>query len=585
MSENYIRNFSIIAHIDHGKSTLADRFMELCGITLKHEQALDAMELEREKGITIKAKAIRMYKEFNGAKYELNLIDTPGHVDFSYEVSRALYSSDGAILLIDGTQGIQAQTVAHFMYAKNLQKKIIPAINKIDLAQCDIDGTKKALKEILGINESVSLVSAKKGINVEELLNRVIVEIPPFIPQNETKALIFDSFFDDFKGCGAFVKVFGGSLTKNQEVYLKVAGIKTKIIEVGYKVFDYHPQDELKAAEVGYVIMSIKDPSKILVGDTITLDPKIYIEGFISLKPYVYAGLFPQNPSGYEALKKSLNKLWLTDSAIKLEPLNSKTLGGGFLAGFLGMLHLEITVERLKREFLQDVIVTSPTVKFRALTNKGLLEFHSPTQLENLNVKEFYELMAKIRIVTPFEYMSKVIDFIRSSRAINIKPRVYGKDAIIEALIPYSEIIFDFHDTLKSITKGYATYDYEIGDYIKSELKVIDILVHGEKVEVLSFIAHESRINKKVEAILEKLKNEIPRHLFEVKIQAVADGRVIKSVKIPPISKDVTAKCYGGDITRKMKLWEKQKEGKKKLKKFGKVDIPVEAFYKVLKLS
>ncbi|MCS7184647.1 MAG: translation elongation factor 4 [bacterium] len=587
MFENYIRNFSIIAHIDHGKSTLADRLLEICGINVKSDQALDMMQLEREKGITIKAKAIRMYKEYNNVTYELNLIDTPGHVDFSYEVSRALYAADGAILLVDGTQGIQAQTVAHFEVAKKLGKKIIPVINKIDLKQCDVEGTKSMIKNILGIDSEVSLISAKIGTNVPKLLERIIKEIPPFKPNGDKlQAIIFDSFYDDFKGCGAYIKVLGGKIRKNYEVYLVKSKTKAKVVEVGYKVFEYKAVDELNAAEVGYVILNIKDPSKILVGDTISSTPDDAVEGFKELKPFVFAGIYPLSPSEYENLKKALYKLWLTDSAIKLEPQNSKTLGAGFNVGFLGMLHLEITIERLKREYNQDVFITSPTVKFKALTQKGEKEFSTPLELGNEIVKKFYELYAKIKILTPFEYMSSVIDLIREFRAVEIKPYVYqNMNSVIEAYMPYSEIIFEFHDKLKSVTKGYATYDYEITDYRPSELKKVEILVHNEPVEVLSFIAHESRIYKRIEVLLEKLRNEIPRHLFEVKIQARVDGRIVRSVSIAPLRKDVTAKCYGGDITRKMKLWQKQKEGKKKLKAFGKVDIPIEVFYDILKVK
>ncbi len=595
-----IRNFSIIAHIDHGKSTLADRVIEITKAIPQREmkeQFLDAMELERERGITIKAKAVRMgYKAKNGTEYLFNLIDTPGHVDFSYEVSRALYACEGVILLVDATQGVEAQTLAHAHLAISLGLKIIPVINKVDLEHSDVETTQEQIWEILKNPVDCTLVSAKTGKNVDELLERIVKEIPH--PQggvnNELRALVFDSVYDSYKGVIVYVRMFDGKIKKGDIITLYSTSKNYKVEEIGYLTPDMKQSDSLYAGEVGYIIAGIKDIHDIKIGDTIFHKDKNItpLEGFKDVKPVVFAGIFPVNTSDYNQLKAAIEKLNLTDSSFTYQGEVSKALGFGFRVGFMGLLHLDIIRQRIEREFNVPLIVTNPNVIYKVKSKVNLnsketklVEVRNPSEFPHYGeVLEVFEPYVNARIITPLEFMESVIILLKDKRGIHKKiDYISSKRVVLEYELPLSEIIMDFYDKLKSSSKGYASFDYEYSEYKSSDIVKVEILIHGEVVDALSFMVHRSKAQFASREICERLKKIIPRHLFEVAIQARVDGRVIARESISALRKDVLAKCYGGDITRKRKLLEKQKEGKRRMKLVGNVEIPQEAFINVLK--
>ncbi|MCM8823571.1 MAG: translation elongation factor 4 [Candidatus Omnitrophica bacterium] len=593
---SYIRNFCIIAHIDHGKSTLADRFLELSGVVDKRkvsEQMLDSMELERERGITIKAKAVSLNYSYQGKNYVLNLIDTPGHVDFTYEVAKSLRASEGAILLVDASQGVEAQTVANFYLALENNLKIIPVINKIDLPNADVDRTINQLQDIFGFKpEEVSLVSAKEGKGIDSVIKRIIEELPPPSGDKDKplKAILFDTGLDPYRGIILFIRIFQGKLRTGEEILFMHRNRRYKVEELG--VFTLNPikKEELVCGEVGYLYCNIKDPQEVDTGDTITspLNPvDAPFEGHKKLTPMVFCGIFPSSPADYLSLKEAMEKMRLSDPSFVYEPDNLGSLGYGFRCGFLGLLHMDIIQERLEREFGLDLIITSPNVLYKVKTNKGeLIDVESPHQLPPPNnIEEMLEPFTKVSIITPLEYMETICDFSKSRRGNFLNMDYLGKDRLnIVFELPLSEIIVDFYDKIKSITKGYASIDYTFIGYRKTEIVKIDILFNKKKMEAFSLLVNKENSYNRARAVVDKLKELIPRQMFEVNIQAAIGSNIIASAKISPLRKNVTAKCYGGDITRKRKLWERQKEGKKKLKQLGNIQVPKEAFLEVLKV-
>ncbi len=597
--KKFIRNFSIIAHIDHGKSTLADRLIEMTGVLSKREmesQVLDNMDIERERGITIKSQAVRMkYKAKDGNEYEFNLIDTPGHVDFNYEVSRSLAACDGAILVVDSSQGVEAQTLANVYLALDNNLEILPVINKIDLPNARPDEVKKEIEDIIGIPaEDAPCISAKSGLNVEEVLERIVTDIPA--PQGDEngnlKCLIFDSVYDNYKGAIAYVRVKDGTVKVGDEILLMAAKKSFTVTEVGYfEPGEYLPGDELRAGEVGYIAASIKSLSDIRVGDTITLKNKPAdkpLPGYKKVNPMVYCGLYPVDGGDYENLKVALEKLQLNDAALEYEPETSTALGFGFRCGFLGLLHLEIIEERLDREFDLSLITTSPSVIYKVHKTDGeIIELYNPSDLPKPNEISFIEEpMVKAEIITPRDYVGNVMEICQNRRGIYIDMKYLDENRVTLIYeMPLNEIIYDFFDNLKSRTKGYASFDYEFKEYKRSELVKLDIHVNGEGVDALSFIVHKDSSYERGKKMIEKLKTVIPRQLFSIPLQAVVGGKIIARETISAMRKDVLAKCYGGDITRKKKLLEKQKKGKKKMRQIGSVDIPQEAFLSVLKLD
>lgn len=597
--QKYIRNFSIIAHIDHGKSTLADRLIELTGVLSKREmesQVLDNMEIERERGITIKAQSVRMkYKAKDGNEYTLNLIDTPGHVDFNYEVSRSLAACDGAILIVDSTQGVEAQTLANVYLAIDNNLEILPVINKVDLASARPEETKKEIEDIIGIPaEDSPCISAKTGLNVEEVLERIVKDLP--CPKGDVngknKCLIFDSYYDNYKGAVAYVRVMDGSVKVGDEIYLMASKKVFTVTEVGYFVpGSYMPINEIKAGEVGYIAASIKSLSEIHVGDTITLNSNradIPLKGYKKVQPMVYCGIYPVDGSQYEALKVALEKLQLNDAALEFEQETSNALGYGFRCGFLGLLHLEIIEERLDREFDLGLITTAPSVIYKVhKTNGEVLEIYNPGDLPPQNEIDFMEEpIVTANILTPKDYVGGIMEMCQNRRGIYIDMKYLDENRVTLIYeMPLNEIIYDFFDNLKSKTKGYASFDYELKEYRPAKLVKLDILLNGETVDALSFIVHKDMAYTRGRKMVEKLKKVIPRHLFTIPIQAVIGGTIIARETISALRKDVLAKCYGGDITRKKKLLEKQKRGKEKMRQIGKVELPQEAFLSVLKLD
>jgi GTP-binding protein LepA len=589
-----IRNFSIVAHVDHGKSTLADRLLEYTGAVSRRElkeQMLDTLEIERERGITIKLQAVRM--EYKG--YLLHLIDTPGHVDFSYEVSRALAACEGAILLVDATQGIEAQTVANFWKAVEQDLVIIPVINKIDLPAAEPERVKKQIEDILGLDgDDVILASAKEGIGVEEILNAIIERIPPpkGDPRAPLKALIFDSYYDPYRGAVAFVRVFEGEVKPGTRIKLFSTGKEFEVTEVGAQTPKMTKFEELSAGEVGYIAASIKDVRDIRVGDTIT-DAKRHadspVPGFRPAKPMVFAGLYPSEGYTFEELRDALEKYAINDAAIYYEPETSPALGMGFRVGFLGLLHMEIVQERLEREYGVGLITTAPSVVYRVRFKNGTVkEIKNPSELpENWGIIEaIEEPFVSITIITPKEYVGSIMNLCQEKRGIQKSFKYLDPNtAMLEYEMPLSEILLDFHDKIKSLSRGYASYDYEFIGYREEDLVRLNIFINNEPVDALSFIVHRDKAYRRARQLVEKLKDTIPRQLFEVKVQAGIGSKIIASERIPPLRANVTAKCYGGDITRKKKLLEKQKEGKKRLKQFGKVELPQEAFLSVLKVD
>ncbi|EDM22844.1 translation elongation factor 4 [Caminibacter mediatlanticus] len=592
--QDKIRNFSIIAHIDHGKSTLADRLIEFCGGISereKEDQLLDTMDIEKERGITIKAQSVRL--EYKG--YILNLIDTPGHVDFSYEVSKSLKSSEGALLVVDATQGVEAQTLANVYMAIENDLEIIPVINKIDLPSADPDRVAEEIESTIGIDASEAiLVSAKTGQGIEELLDAIIERIPApkGNPDAPTKALIYDSWFDNYLGAICLVRVFDGSIKKGDEVLVMGTGKKHKVLELFYP----HPikklkTDEIKTGEIGVVVMGLKNVADIRVGDTITnaKNPaKEPAAEFEEAKSFVFAGIYPIDTDKYDDLRDALEKLKLNDSSITFEPETSQALGFGFRVGFLGMLHMEVIKERLEREFGIELIATAPSVTYRVkLTDGSEIEISNPSELPPPNkIDKIYEPYVKATILTPSEFVGNLIQFLNEKRGVQIKMEYLSPERVLlEYELPLNEIVTDFYDKLKTLTKGYASFDYEPIGYKESDLVKMDIRVAGEPVDALSIIVPKDKAEKRGRELIKVMKELIPRQLFEVAIQASIGNKIIARETVKALRKDVTAKCYGGDISRKRKLLEKQKKGKKRMKAIGKVNIPQEAFLSVLKID
>lgn len=595
----YIRNFSIIAHIDHGKSTLADRMIEMTGVLSQREmesQVLDNMEIEKERGITIKAQSVRMkYKAKDGIEYIFNLIDTPGHVDFNYEVSRSLAACDGAILIVDSTQGVEAQTLANAYLAIDNNLEILPVINKVDLASSRPDEVKKEIEDIIGIPaEEAPCISAKTGLNVEQVLEKIVTDLPsPKGDENaKTKCLIFDSYYDNYKGAVAYIRIFDGKIKIGDEIKLMSSGQTFIVSEVGYFApGEYVPCQELKAGEVGYVAASIKSLSEIHVGDTITLKNNpadLPLPGYKKVTPMVYCGIYPIDGSEYEDLKIALEKLKLNDAALEFEQETSAALGFGFRCGFLGLLHLEIIEERLDKEFDLGLITTAPSVIYKVhKTNGTVLDVYNPSDLPPQGeISSIEEPIVEANIITPKDYVGGIMEMCQKRRGIYVDMKYLDENRVsLIYEMPLNEIIYDFFDNLKSKTKGYASFDYEFKEYRQSKLVRLDIRVNGENVDALSLIVHKDMAYNRGRKVVEKLKTVIPRHLFTIPLQAVVGGTVIARETISALRKDVLAKCYGGDITRKKKLLEKQKRGKEKMRQIGKVEMPQEAFLSVLKLD
>ena len=592
--QDKIRNFSIIAHIDHGKSTLADRLIEFCGgITdrEKTDQLLDTMDIEKERGITIKAQSVRL----NYKGYVLNLIDTPGHVDFSYEVSKSLKSSEGALLVVDATQGVEAQTLANVYLAVENDLEIIPVINKIDLPSAEPERVAEEIEQTIGIDATDAvLVSAKSGIGIEELLDAIVERIPaPKGDENApTKALIYDSWFDNYLGAICLVRIFDGSIKKGEEVLVMGTGKKHKVLDLFYP----HPikkisTNEIKTGEIGVVVMGLKNVADIRIGDTITSAKNPAIEPadeFEEAKSFVFAGIYPIDTDKYDELRDALEKLQLNDSSITYEPETSQALGFGFRVGFLGMLHMEVVKERLEREFGIELIATAPSVTYKVkLTDGSEKEISNPSELpEPAKIDKIYEPYVKATILTPNEYVGNLIGFLNDKRGVQLKMEYLSPERVLlEYELPLNEIVTDFYDKLKTITRGYASFDYEPIGYKEGDLVKMDIRVAGEVVDALSIIVSKDKAERKGRELIKVMKELIPRQLFEVAIQASIGNKIIARETVKALRKDVTAKCYGGDISRKRKLLEKQKEGKKRMKSIGKVNIPQEAFLSVLKID
>ena len=597
--KKYIRNFSIIAHIDHGKSTLADRLIEMTGVLTKREmeeQVLDNMDIERERGITIKSQAVRMkYKAKDGHVYELNLIDTPGHVDFNYEVSRSLAACDGAVLVVDASQGVEAQTLANVYLAIDNNLEIVPVINKVDLPNARPDEVKKEIEDIIGIPAmDAPCISAKTGLNVEQVLERIVTDIPaPTGDENAPlQALIFDSIYDNYQGAIAYCRIKNGTVKVGDTIRLMATGKTFAVTEVGYfEPGSYSPTDQLIAGEVGYIAASIKSLSDIRVGDTITIDDRPAekpLPGYKKVNPMVYCGLYPVDGSDYENLKIALEKLKLNDAALEFEQETSAALGFGFRCGFLGLLHLEIIEERLDREFDLSLITTSPSVIYKVYKTDGtMLEIYNPSDLPKPDeISRIEEPFVEAEILTPKEFVGNIMEICQNRRGIYVDMKYLDESRVTLIYeLPLNEIIYDFFDKLKSKTKGYASFDYELKEYRPSSLVKLDILVNGENVDALSFIVHRDSAYDRGKKMIEKLKEVIPRQLFTIPLQAAIGGKIIARETISAMRKDVLAKCYGGDVTRKKKLLEKQKRGKKKMREIGNVEIPQEAFLSVLKLD
>ncbi|HKT13437.1 MAG TPA: translation elongation factor 4 [Terriglobia bacterium] len=594
----YIRNFSIVAHIDHGKSTLADRLLELTGTVAKRKmeaQVLDSMDLERERGITIKAHAVRLlYKARDGNEYQLNLIDTPGHVDFSYEVSRSLSACEGALLVIDASQGVEAQTLANAQLAMNNDLEIVPVINKIDLPGADVEETCRQIEQTLAIDSSDAiLISAKQGTGIEEVLEAIVARIPAPTgsPEAPLQALIFDSWFDSYRGVVVLARVVQGTLVPGMKIRLWSNNQAFTVEELGILTPAAVPVESLHAGEVGFVIANIKRVADTKIGDTITEDDRPAAEplpGFEDIKPMVFAGLYPVEASEYESLRDALEKLRLNDSSLFYEPENSVALGFGFRCGFLGLLHMEIVQERLEREFKLNLITTAPGVRYRVTTKSGVVqEIDNPTRFPEPNeVAKIEEPVITVLILTHDEYLGGILSLAEEKRGIQKGfEYVAQKRVLLTYEVPLNEVVLDFYDRLKSVSRGYASLDYHFSGYWESNLVKVDLLVAGEVVDALSFVCHRDQAQVRARALCEKMRKLIPRQMFEVAIQASIGSKIIARENVPAMRKNVLAKCYGGDITRKRKLLEKQKEGKRRMKRVGKVDIPQEAFLAVLRVN
>jgi GTP-binding protein LepA len=591
-----IRNFCIIAHIDHGKSTLADRLLEMTGTLTDrqmHAQVLDNMDLEREKGITIKSHAIQMNYKLDGKEYILNLIDTPGHVDFSYEVSRSIAACEGALLIVDAAQGIQAQTISNLYLALEHNLEIIPVLNKIDLPAAMPDEVTDQIVELIGCpRESVIQASAKEGIGIEAILKAVVsrVPAPKGDPKAPLQAMIFDSVFNSFRGVEVYFRVFNGTIRKNDKVMFVNAGTQYNADEIGILKLDKIPRAEISTGDVGYLISGIKVAKEVKVGDTITLveDPGEAIKGFEDVKPMVFAGIYPVDTSEFEELRASMEKLQLNDASLVWTPETSAALGFGFRCGFLGMLHMEIIQERLEREFGMTVITTVPSVKFTAkLTNGKVIEINAPSEMPDPTAIDYIEEpFIRAQIITKSEFIGPIIGLCMDRRGL-IKNQMYLTSDRVELTfeMPLAEIVFDFFDKLKTISKGYASLDYHLLDSRESDLVKLDVQLNGEKIDALSAIVHRNKAQEWGRKLCEKLKELIPRHMFEVAIQAAIGQKIVARETLSAIRKNVLAKCYGGDISRKRKLLEKQKKGKKRMRQVGNVEIPQEAFMAVLKID
>ena len=596
MDKNLIRNFSIIAHIDHGKSTLADRILQFTGAISErefHDQLLDDMDLERERGITIKASAVRInYKAKDGNTYELNLIDTPGHVDFTYEVSKSIGACEGALLVVDASQGVEAQTVANLYLAMEHNLLIIPVINKIDLTNAQVDKVKHEISEILGLDSSgIILASAKLGKGTEDILEAVVKKIPPPTGEvtNPLQALIFDSKFDTYKGVVILLRLMNGSVQKGMKVMTMANKNFYEVQEVGVFNPRQTPVEKLSCGEVGYITCNIRDARDVFVGDTVTdaENPASQpLAGYKKVHPMVFSGIYPANSADFPSLKEAMEKMRLSDASFIYEPEKSVSLGMGFRCGFLGLLHMEIIQERLEREFDLNLVVTTPSVIYKITRKTGEnLDIDNPMKLPNpADIEEVKEPYVRAYIISPKECIGNILELSESRRGAYISTEYLNEDRVqIIYDLPLSEIIVDFYDKIKSVTRGYGSLDYELLDYRPTKIVKLDILINGEIYDAFSSIVYKDRAYAKGKAIIEKLKETIPRHLFQIILQASIGGQVIARETIKAIGKNVTAKCYGGDITRKRKLWEKQKAGKKRMKQFGKIEIPQEAFFAALK--
>ncbi len=595
MKQENIRNFSIIAHIDHGKSTLADRILEITGGVEKRElkeQMLDSMDIERERGITIKLNAVELKYKYKGEEYMLHLIDTPGHVDFSYEVSRSLAACEGAILVVDAAQGIEAQTLANLYLALENDLTIIPVINKIDLPNADIPKVKEEIKSVLGFkDEDIILCSGKTGEGVRELIEAVIERINPPKIDNDgpTRALIFDSLYDAYRGVIVSIKVVSGSINLKDTIEFLATKEQFEVVELGKNTPKMSLRNELKSGEVGWVSAAIKSIEGVKVGDTLTVKRNradTQLAGYKPMKPMVYSGLFPIEPNKYEALKDALEKLKLNDAALAIEPETSDALGFGFRCGFLGLLHMDVIEERIRREFGIDIIATSPSVIYKVnLTNGDTIEIDSPNKMpDRATIRSIEEPYIRTNILVPIDYIGSIMNLCQDKRGIFENTEYIDSTRVnIHYYLPLSEIVYDFFDKLKSSTKGYASFDYELSGYRESDLVKMDILLNGEMVDALSLVVHKDYAYIRGKAIVENLKEIIPRQMFQVPIQASIGSKIIARETISAMRKNVLAKCYGGDISRKRKLLEKQKEGKKKMKMIGRVELPSEAFLSILK--
>ena len=598
-NQSHIRNFCIVAHIDHGKSTLADRIIERTGLLTSREmqaQVLDNMDLERERGITIKAQTVRIvYKAKNGEEYIFNLIDTPGHVDFNYEVSRSLAACEGAILIVDAAQGIEAQTLANCYLALDHDLEIMPVINKIDLPSAEPERVKEEIEDIIGLDASdAPLISAKMGTNIDEVLEQIISKIPApnGDPDASLQALIFDSIYDAYKGVIIFCRIFDGTVRKGQQILMMATGAKAEVVEVGiFGAGQFIPTDELSAGMVGYITASLKNVQDTRVGDTVTLasDPcKEALPGYKKVQPMVYCGLYPSDGAKYPDLRDALEKLQLNDAALQFEAETSVALGFGFRCGFLGLLHLEIVQERLEREYNLDLVTTAPGVIYHVYkTNGEMIEVTNPSNLPDPSeIEHMEEPVVTAEIMVTTEYVGAIMNLCQERRGVYLGMEYLEETrAVLKYELPLNEIIYDFFDALKSRSRGYASLDYEMKGYVPSNLVKLDILINREEIDALSFILHADTAYERGRKMCEKLKKEIPRQLFEIPIQAAIGSKIIARETVKAMRKAVLAKCYGGDISRKRKLLEKQKEGKKRMRQFGNVEIPQQAFMSVLKLD
>jgi GTP-binding protein LepA len=592
-----IRNFSIVAHIDHGKSTLADRLIQMTGTVTDREmteQLLDSMDIERERGITIKAQTVRLiYDAKDGQQYILNLIDTPGHVDFAYEVSRSLAACEGSLLVVDASQGVEAQTLANVYQAIDNDHEIVPVLNKVDLPAAEPERIQEQIEDVIGIDASEAcMISAKTGLGVETVLEAIVEKLPApqGDPDDTLKAMLVDSWYDTYLGVMVLVRVINGSLKRGQKIKMMGTGAAYDVDRVGVMTPKFMQVDELKAGEIGVITGSIKEVADTRVGDTITLEKKPCTEalpGFKPAQPVVFCGLFPVDANDFEDLRAAMGKLRLNDASFSYEMETSAALGFGFRCGFLGLLHLEIIQERLSREFNLDLIATAPSVVYEMTMTDGTdIDLHNPADMpEVVKISEIREPWIRASIMTPDEYLGGILKLCQERRGIQVDLSYVGSRALVAYDLPLNEVVFDFYDRLKSISKGYASFDYQISDYRAGDLVKMSILVNEEPVDALSVLVHRSQAERRGRAMVEKLKELIPRHMFKIPIQAAIGGKVIARETLSALRKDVTAKCYGGDATRKRKLLEKQKAGKKKMRQFGKVEIPQEAFIQALKMD